>query len=146
MGRSDSAAAGRVGPNEEFAAMGTTQAGPGKVSWSVEPVTREETLQAMAVLAQARWHWPYLARTLSTAKNGRETGTFIAGHVYAMATHGELGLRVEVLDDQLAAISAVLVASGLCVCLHSGAPAEDGQPKRVTIDCWIEHGGEMNAQ
>lgn len=142
---------GRVADGEEFptgtTGSGTTQAGPGMMSWSVEPVTREETLQAMAVLAQARWHWPYLARTLSTAKNGRETGTFIAGHVYALATHGGLGLRVEVLDDQLAAISAVLVASGLCVCLHKGGvPAEGGQPKRVTIDCWIENGGEMTPQ
>lgn len=106
--------------------------------WESKPVSAEEALAAMAVLRHARWGWPYLAQTLSTAKNGRETGMFIVGQVLRLGTMGVPGMRVEILEDHLAGVAAVLVASGITVSLFSFPHVEEGQPKRVALDVWVD--------
>lgn len=110
------------------------------VTWSDEPVPADDQTKAFCVLMAARAHWPYVTQTLSTAKNGRETGTFIAGQVFARRSAHEPGIRVEILEEYLAGAAAVLVDAGLTVTKESNRRM-DGEPPRVTLAVWVEHDG-----
>lgn len=125
MGRTDARSRGTV----------TTFTGGAEITseWSVEPVPVEDQMAAMRTLALARWSWPCLNRPGGNlVSNGREMGTWIAGHLYALAIYDELGLVVEIPHDMLAAVVAQLVNAGIVV------SRESYTDDHVTLAVWVE--------
>jgi hypothetical protein len=144
MGRTEEASSfgerigeARVADGAEY---GPVSVGGGTVE-VLPPVTREAELAALETAREARWTWPYLDRTLSCASNGRETGCFIAGLLYARS-QGAVGMRVTILEDHLAGCVALLTVAGVACVMFSHPLQDAGEARRVTIDVWIESGGE----
>lgn len=108
------------------------------------PVTVAEELEALDVARRARWSWPYLSLPLSRAANGRETGAFIAGLLYTRSSPWA-GMSVDVLETHVAGCLAMLFDAGIAVSPGGVTPfREEGAPKRLRLDCWIETGGEQS--
>lgn len=149
MGRTDPRGHGPVADGDEFPSMssGSTISATGGTivtATFLPPVTEAEELDALSVARRARWSWPYLSLPLSKASNGRETGAFIAGLLYTRSSPWA-GMSVDVLETHVAGCLAMLFEAGIAVTPGGANPLhEEGAPKRVRIDCWIESGGEMS--
>ena len=80
----------------------------------------------------ARWEWSYLDVPWAQARNGRELGSFLLGHLFGRGMHGETGLRVRIPEDKLAGVASVMLANGVTSASHTFG---DGS---VVIDIWCE--------
>lgn len=128
----------RVEDGEEYP---EARAGVVGVEVTIDTPSREAAKEAADVVRMARWDWPQLTRTLSVAKNGRETGSFIAGYVFAENMHDAPGLRVSVRSDQLAGCVAFLVDAGIGVVPFAHSEDSDGT-RMTTLDVWVEGGAD----
>lgn len=108
------------------------------------PVTEDQERDALGVARRARFNWPYLSLPLTKAKGGRETGAFIAGLLYTRSSTWA-GMSVDVLEEHVAGCLAMLFDAGIATSPGGVTPyQEEGAPRRVRVDCWIESGGEMS--
>lgn len=82
-------------------------------------------------VTEDRWQWPYIDQPWQ-AKNGRELGAWLIGHLWGRQMHNEPGLRVRVPSEFLAGVAAICVENGVAIQKHS-SPALGGS---ITVDLW----------